>query len=123
LERWSSDEKNGTWKASLPVFFSEVWPRQKQAKSPSMTAKLCDLAFTNGDVFPLVVDAILPLVTKIDEEGIYFLIYAEKKMGLSQATLKSYWNLCGKCSLKAQQNGRMVLMRFLLKSGKQNLCC
>ncbi len=72
LERWSSDGTNGSWKANLPVFFSEVWPRQKQAKSPSISAKLCDLALSNEDVFPVIVDAILPLVTKIDEEGIFF---------------------------------------------------
>ena len=72
LSRWASDEKNDTWKTSLPVFFTEVWPRQKQAKSPSLSAKLCDLVFSNKALFPLVVDTILPLVTIIDETGIYF---------------------------------------------------
>jgi len=69
LERWSSDKKDGAWKANLSGFFTEVWPRQKQAKSPKMSAKLCDMAFSNEDIFPVVADIILPLLTKIDEEG------------------------------------------------------
>ncbi|KAF0221305.1 MAG: hypothetical protein FD174_443 [Geobacteraceae bacterium] len=71
LERWSSEGGKGSWRANLPVFFTEVWPRQKQAKSPSISAKLCDLAFSNEAVFPIVTDTILPLVTRIDEEGIF----------------------------------------------------
>lgn len=71
LERWASDEKIGAWRANLPMFFTEVWPRQKQAKSPRISAKLCDLAFSNEAVFPVVAETILPLVTKIDEEGFF----------------------------------------------------
>ncbi|KAB0671038.1 hypothetical protein F6V30_00100 [Oryzomonas sagensis] len=69
LERWAIDEKVGAWKANLSVFFTEVWPRQKQVKSPKMSAKLCDLTFSSEIVFPVVVDSILPLLTKIEQEG------------------------------------------------------
>lgn len=69
LERWSTEGKKGTWRDKLHAFFSEVWPRHKQARSPKMSAKLCDLAFSNEDIFPVVADTILPLLTKIDEEG------------------------------------------------------
>src|SRR6266568_1258414 len=69
LEKWAADEKVGAWKANLPTFFSEVWPRQKQVKSPKMSAKLCDLAFSSEAIFPVVSDIILPLRTKIEEEG------------------------------------------------------
>lgn len=104
LERWSSDEKNGTWKANLPVFFSEVWPRQKQAKSPSVTAKLCDLAFSNGEIFPIVVDAILPLVTKIDEEGTYFPHLRGKKDGIvtshPEKLLELMWEVLSESATK-----------------------
>ena len=47
-----------------------------------MSAKLCDLALSNEDMFPIIVDAILPLVTKIDEEGIYFPHLRGKKDGV-----------------------------------------
>lgn len=71
LERWSSERGKVSWKTNLPVFFTEVWPRQKQAKSPRMSAKLCDLAFSNEAVFHIIADIILPLLTKIDEEGFF----------------------------------------------------
>lgn len=102
LERWSSDEKSSAWKASLPVFFSEVWPRQKRAKSPSMTAKLCDLAFSNEEVFPIIVDAILPLMSKIDEEGIYFPHLRGKNGGIAasypEKLLELMWEVLSECA-------------------------
>jgi len=68
LGRWAA-VGTGMWEKNLSVFFSEVWPRQKQAKSPKMSAKLCDLAFSSENVFAAAIDDILPLVTKIEEEG------------------------------------------------------
>ncbi|HXE96378.1 MAG TPA: hypothetical protein VN642_08230, partial [Dongiaceae bacterium] len=71
LERWSSKSGKNNWTENLPIFFTEVWPRQKQAKSPKISAKLCDLAFISEEVFIVVADKILPLVTIIDVEGIF----------------------------------------------------
>lgn len=71
LGRWAADE-NGIWEKNLSIFFSEVWPRQKQAKSPKMSAKLCDLVFSSKKVFAAAIDDILPLVTRIEEEGFIF---------------------------------------------------
>ena len=67
LERWSQKEEDGGWGAKLPVFLSEVWPRHKKAKSPRISARLCDLAFSDAGNFPKIIDIILPLVTKIDQ--------------------------------------------------------
>jgi hypothetical protein len=72
LERFCLDDKNRRWRLQLPLFLKEVWPRQKQAKSPATTAKLCNLAFSNEAMFPVLSEAILPLVTKIDDEGFTF---------------------------------------------------
>lgn len=69
LGRWISTGETEVWEKNLPVFFSVVWPRQKQAKSPKVSAKLCDFAFSSEKVFAAVIDDILKLVTKIGEEG------------------------------------------------------
>jgi hypothetical protein len=71
LGRWSSEaqEGNGNWAQQLTIFLVEVWPRQKSAKTPRITATLCDLAFANAAAFPERVDIILPLVTKIDQDS------------------------------------------------------
>jgi hypothetical protein len=51
---------------TLKTFFTEVWPRQKEAKTPKMSAELCDFACSQATLFPTVVNAILPILTKID---------------------------------------------------------
>jgi hypothetical protein len=73
LERWSSEreEGDGNWRAKVPVFLTEVWPRQIKAKSPRITARLCDLAFSNAAAFPEIADIIMPLVTKSDREHLW----------------------------------------------------
>jgi hypothetical protein len=61
------DELNDGRDAEVAVFLNKVWPLQKSVKTPRMTARLCDLAFSDSSTFPTRVDAILPLVTRIDE--------------------------------------------------------
>jgi len=70
LGRWASDKENNDWKNKLPTFFTEVWPRQKQAKNARISSKLCSLAFSSEAIFSPVADTILPLLTKIEGEGI-----------------------------------------------------
>jgi hypothetical protein len=82
LERWSSRGQEGhvTWGKQLPVFLAEVWPRQKSAKTSRITARLCELAFSDADAFPERVDIILPLVTKIDDEARQYVSGLEDKI-------------------------------------------
>ncbi|MDI1262207.1 MAG: SIR2 family protein [bacterium] len=70
LERWSTDkdEEPSRWAELLPQFLQEVWPRQISAKSPTISARLCDLAFSNGTRFPVIAEIVLPLLTKIDRD-------------------------------------------------------
>lgn len=70
-ERWSSgsETKDGTeneWASLLSELLRDVWPRQKSAKSPTISARLCDLAFSNKKRFPELAEIVLPLLTKID---------------------------------------------------------
>jgi hypothetical protein len=72
LERWSQKKEEGGWGAKLPVFLSEVWPRHKKAKSPRISARLCDLAFSDAAIFSKIADIVLPLVSEINQEHIMF---------------------------------------------------
>ncbi len=69
LERWTEtkgEETDGRWSALLPEFFQNVWPRQKSAKTQTMSAHLCDLAFSNAEHFSEIIEIILPLLTPTD---------------------------------------------------------
>lgn len=72
LERWSQKKEEGGWGAKLPVFLSEVWPRHKKAKSPRISARLCDLAFSDAAIFSKIKDIVLPLASEINQEHIMF---------------------------------------------------
>jgi len=62
------EENDGNWARQLPLFLADVWPRQKNAKSPRISAALCDLAFLHANTFPARVDNILNLVTNVEAE-------------------------------------------------------
>jgi hypothetical protein len=64
LERWSQ-EADSHWRTEALVLLRRAWPRQIIAKTPRVSARLCELAFAMEDEFPAYVDAILPLVTKV----------------------------------------------------------
>jgi hypothetical protein len=67
LERLSR-ESNSPWATEGLLFLERVWPRQKIAKSPAISARLCQLAFSHEDRFSDYVDCILPLVTSIEQD-------------------------------------------------------
>jgi hypothetical protein len=72
LERWCISADGGQeWKQELPEFLSDVWPRHKKAKSAQISARLCHLAFSSEEIFPKVVDLILPLITSIGQRHIF----------------------------------------------------
>jgi hypothetical protein len=73
LQRWSSkrQEGNESWGEKVPVFLTEVWPRHVKAKSPRITARLLDLAFSDVTTFLKIADIIMPLVTKSDREHLW----------------------------------------------------
>ena len=80
LKGWSCKEEEGGWKEKLPVFLTEVWPRHKKAKSPGISAALCDLAFSDADSFSKIADIILPLVTEINQEHIALYNFIDAKI-------------------------------------------
>ena len=72
LQRWSSEREvdGSNWRTKVPVFLTEVWPRHIRAKSPRITVRLLDLAFSDVTTFPEIADIIMPLVAKSDR-GIF----------------------------------------------------
>ncbi len=71
VERWSEIKENGTGEkrsGTLPELIRDVWPRQKSAKTPEISARLCDLAFANVERFPEIAEIVLPLLTTIDRD-------------------------------------------------------
>ena len=51
LENWSSDQ-DSDWPEKIVEFLSDVWPKQKKARTPHVSARLCGLAFSQKRLFP-----------------------------------------------------------------------
>ena len=70
-ERWSNNQEGDgkqKWSLLLMTLLRDVWPRQITAKSATVSARLCDLAFSNEERFPEMAELVLPLITKIDRD-------------------------------------------------------
>ena len=100
LERWSSGGQQGNeaWVRLLPELLRDVWPRHKAAKSPKTSARLCDLAFSNPQMFPRISELVTDLVTKVsdqhlvltnlqDEESVIVNEYPKRVLALLSAIL------------------------------------
>lgn len=75
VERWAEtneDRTGETWATLLLTLLRDVWPRHKSIKTPTLSAQLCELVFSNTDRFRELADIIIPLVTTID--GNYFML-------------------------------------------------
>lgn len=69
-QRWSEEKNENSherWRGQLSELL-EIWPRQLSVRTPNMSARLCELAFSSGDQFPVIVALILPLVSKIERD-------------------------------------------------------
>jgi hypothetical protein len=69
LENWTKDPKS-RWTDGATILLTQIWPKQLAAKTPRVSAKLAELAFSQGDLFPQYVDYVLPLVVPIDQDYI-----------------------------------------------------
>ncbi len=66
---WNNEEEEtrDKWTSLLPEFLRDVWPRERKATSPAMSVSLCRLVLSNEELFPNLVDIILPCLTKTDD--------------------------------------------------------
>ena len=69
-------ETRNKWTSLLPKFLKNVWPLHRKTNSPAVSASLCDLVFSNEELFPELVEIILPRLAKIDD---HFLRWFEAK--------------------------------------------
>lgn len=67
LDNWSKNYE-GPWPTETLVFLKVAWPKQINAKSSSISARLAELALSHDKDFPDYVDAVLPLVISIDQD-------------------------------------------------------
>jgi hypothetical protein len=66
-ENWSL--KDGEkWSPLLVELLRDVWPRQIGAKSARVSARLCDLVFSDEYRFPELAKIVLPLLTTVDQD-------------------------------------------------------
>ena len=66
----------------IPELLRDVWPRQKSAKTPNISAALCNLAFSNTEHFQEISEVILPLLSTIERDHLtlYELTKPENKI-------------------------------------------
>lgn len=67
LKNWSKGPSARTWRERKLSFLKNVWPRQKSVKSPQISARLCDLAFSDLHQFQKVSEAVLPLLETAEQ--------------------------------------------------------
>jgi len=69
LKRWSSEatDVGKKWLEALPVFFRDVWPKQRSAKTAGISGDLFDLVFSNDQSFGELVRAVKPYLTKMNK--------------------------------------------------------
>jgi hypothetical protein len=67
LGHWSTD-REGKWRAQMLRFLTDVWPNHRAMRTPAMSTRLVDLALASGDLFPQVVQAILPRLVPVRGE-------------------------------------------------------
>ncbi|MEE9344593.1 MAG: SIR2 family protein [Methylococcales bacterium] len=73
IKHWSDNPGNNTidWSKQLLKFFRDAWPRQRSAKTSTLSALLCKIAASNIDYFCERIEVILPLLTTISHDQIY----------------------------------------------------
>ena len=82
LENWAKDPESH-WADDAVALLTLVWPKQIAAKTPRVSARLTELAFSQeGDRFPQYVDYVLPLVVPIDQDYINLPIHRRDKYNL-----------------------------------------
>lgn len=70
LQNWTKQPESD-WADDAAVLMKQVWPKQIAVKTPRVSAKLVELAFAQGDRFPIVAEYVLPLLVPIDQDYIH----------------------------------------------------
>lgn len=119
LDRWSeaSGEVDGAspWSKKVPVFLRNVWPKQKSIRSAEISNGLVELALSQKEGFPEVVEIVKFLVSRVDDQRVFLpelrneeknlsTLYPEAMLELLYAILpesKTRWPHGAESALKA----------------------
>jgi hypothetical protein len=87
LEQWikGTDERSRAWAKLLPDLLKEVWPKHISAKSPKTSARLCDLAFSNAQLFPRIADIVTQLVASVSDQHLILANLQEEDSAIIKA--------------------------------------
>jgi hypothetical protein len=124
LERWT--EEHSGWRAKK-LDFLKVWPREKAARTSSVTARLVDLAFDDPENFPAVVDTILPLVTQLSDRTPVFLGQRQPERTIDVLTknpekvLALLWNILPETIANWPYNAPETLEQIVKADGQLKL--
>jgi hypothetical protein len=72
-ERWAEHEDEQPeirWSEKVEVLLEDVWPRQVLAKTPQISARLCNFVFSDKDRFVRRAAIVLPLLSKAEGDSI-----------------------------------------------------
>lgn len=65
-----NSKEGAHWRRRAIHFFENVWPRQLSVKTPQVSARLCDLAFSSEQVFKEIHPLVSPLLAKADMRNV-----------------------------------------------------
>ena len=65
-EKWLKEDHE-KWSLLVTELLEDVWPRQIGAKSGNVSARLCEIAFSDKTLFKELAELVLPLLTKIEQ--------------------------------------------------------
>jgi hypothetical protein len=72
-ERWAQEDKEGAairWADQTERLLENVWPRQIAAKTPQISARLCNFVFSNKDRFIKRAAIVLPLLSRAEGDSV-----------------------------------------------------
>lgn len=76
LKHWQSE--NRKWRPLLKEFLEKVWPRQRAAKSSTISSRFFDLAIESPRNFVQMVDLVEPLMTTVDADASFLFRVSRK---------------------------------------------
>lgn len=63
------------WLNIANLFFNKVWPTHKVVKNSTTTKYLCNLILSNKNIFPNLLEAVIPHMTVIEDERVIIPYY------------------------------------------------
>lgn len=78
IKRWTSEDPTSRWRTLVRTFLENAWPRQKVVKSPKASARLCELALSDPDLFGSIYDIVVNLVTTADRHRFHLIDFLDE---------------------------------------------